>query len=69
MSPIVLPTLLLVSSALTMLSLGMRAVDGVGPAALGMVLSWGGLLVFACAAAPTATEVVAARAEPADEPR
>ncbi|XNZ01241.1 hypothetical protein ACL90Y_04525 [Micrococcus luteus] len=68
MSRIVVPALLLVSSALTMLSLGTRAVDGGGLDTLGTVLFWAAFLVFACAAVLTAKAVVAASAERADEP-
>lgn len=74
MSRIVLPVLLLASSALVMLSIGLRSAGG-GLGALDTVLFWGAFLVFAGAAAVFAKAVVAARvarverAERADEPR
>lgn len=62
MSRFDLPVLLLASSSLIMLSIGLRSAgDGLGT--LDTVLFWGAFLVFAGSAAVFAKAVVAARAE------
>ena len=71
MSRIVLPVLVLASSALVMLSIGLRSA-GEGLDTMDTVLFWGAFLVFAGSAAVIVKAVVAARAERsgrADEPR
>jgi uncharacterized protein (DUF58 family) len=67
-SRIVLPALLLVSSALIMLSTGMSGLDD-GMAPWEMVLFGVAFLVFACSSVLLAKAVTAARAERAEERR